>query len=280
MDIWRCGEPLLRLTSSPLFPLLAPSLYSSSHIRCSGAIRFRRPLEFFTSSSTKSASRPFTSTSHYPSQSAAAAPKPEEPDDTPPQDPLAGLFGKEQTRENQPDDSQKPAPRATPWGSARSATQTNGDMNSRLNARMDELFPRKPDGAGQTSLSSRSDGLKSGSIVSSMLLPQSQLPLSNSQSATNAPPARRAKRTLRSRPMVGRTIEVEPKAGTDLGAAMRKLDILLAVNKVRREQQRQRFHERGGLRRKRLKSERWRRYFKSAFDAAVDRVKLMKKQGW
>ena len=43
---------------------------------------------------------------------------------------------------------------------------------------------------------------------------------------------------------------------------------------------RQRFHEREGLKRKRLRNERWRRRFKEGFQRAVGRVVGMKRQGW
>ena len=92
--------------------------------------------------------------------------------------------------------------------------------------------------------------------------------------------ARRNQRTIRSRPTVGRTIEVEPVMGTDFGQAIKKLEVLLAINQVRRDQRKQKFHERGGSKRKRLKGERWRKYFKEGFQATVGRVKRMRRQGW
>jgi ribosomal protein S21 len=92
--------------------------------------------------------------------------------------------------------------------------------------------------------------------------------------------AMRAKRTIRSRPTVGRTIEVNPEKGGDFGRALRGLSILCAVNKIKQDKQRQRFHERPGLKRKRLKSERWRRLFKQSFKAAISRVREMKRKGW
>ena len=91
---------------------------------------------------------------------------------------------------------------------------------------------------------------------------------------------KRAKRTVRSRPAVGRTIEVNPDRGMDVGRALRSLDIACAVNKVRQDQSRQRFHERPGMKRKRLESERWRKMFKESFRATVMRVKEMRRKGW
>ncbi|KAL9102445.1 MAG: hypothetical protein Q9163_002406 [Psora crenata] len=90
----------------------------------------------------------------------------------------------------------------------------------------------------------------------------------------------RNKRTIRSRPTVGRTIELDPGRGMDFGRAMRQLNILCATNKVRADAMRQRFHERPGMKRKRLKSERWRKLFKEGFRATVGRVKEMRRKGW
>lgn len=92
--------------------------------------------------------------------------------------------------------------------------------------------------------------------------------------------AKRATRTVRSRPTVGRTIEVIPERGVDFGRALRNLEISCATNRVRQDLSRQRFHERPGLKRKRLKSERWRKMFKESFRATVMRVKEMRRKGW
>ena len=100
------------------------------------------------------------------------------------------------------------------------------------------------------------------------------------QQNTTPRPAKRAKRTVRSRPAVGRTIEVMPERGVDVGRAFKNLDITCALNRVRLDQSRQRFHERAGMKRKRLKSERWRKMFKESFRATVMRVKEMRRKGW
>lgn len=66
----------------------------------------------------------------------------------------------------------------------------------------------------------------------------------------------------------------------DVARAFRVLGARLAQNNVRKDFQRQRFHERPGLKRKRLKSERWRKRFKEAFQGTVQRVVGLKRQGW
>lgn len=81
-------------------------------------------------------------------------------------------------------------------------------------------------------------------------------------------------------PSVGRTVAVDPNRGMDVGRAFRSLEINCARNKVRADFNRQRFYERGGLKRKRLRSERWRRRFRDGFKGMVKMVSQMKKQGW
>lgn len=81
-------------------------------------------------------------------------------------------------------------------------------------------------------------------------------------------------------PTVGRTITVNPARNMDVGRAFRQLEILCGRNNVRRDSMRQRFHERPGMKRKRLKSERWRKNFKDNFKGVVAMVQKMRKQGW
>ncbi|KJY02456.1 37S ribosomal protein MRP21 [Zymoseptoria brevis] len=78
----------------------------------------------------------------------------------------------------------------------------------------------------------------------------------------------------------GRQVRVDPERRMDVGRAFRSLEILCARNSVKRDFMRQRFHERPGLKRKRLKSERWRKNFKAGFKETVRMVMKMKKQGW
>ncbi|KAI4163289.1 MAG: hypothetical protein LQ342_003024 [Letrouitia transgressa] len=90
----------------------------------------------------------------------------------------------------------------------------------------------------------------------------------------------RAQATIKSRPSVGRTVEVLPNRGMDLGRAIRTLEITCAVNNIRQDSIRQKFHERPGMKRKRLKRERWRRRFGEGFRAIVGKVKTMRRKGW
>lgn len=79
---------------------------------------------------------------------------------------------------------------------------------------------------------------------------------------------------------VGRSEVVDPSKGLDLGRSLHKLEVKLALNNVRADFQKQRFHERAGLKRKRLKRVRWRRKFKEGFQAVVAKVKDMRRRGW
>ncbi|KAH9826159.1 37S ribosomal protein mrp21, mitochondrial [Teratosphaeria destructans] len=79
---------------------------------------------------------------------------------------------------------------------------------------------------------------------------------------------------------VGRTVRVDEEKGMDIARAFRSLDIAIARNNVKRDFSRQRFHERPGLKRKRLRSERWKKRFREGFRGAVSLVMRMKRQGW
>ncbi|KAI1335797.1 hypothetical protein F5Y15DRAFT_396525 [Xylariaceae sp. FL0016] len=79
-------------------------------------------------------------------------------------------------------------------------------------------------------------------------------------------------------PRTGRTIAVTKS--TDVARALKILAIQTNQNRVRQDFQKQRYHERPGLKRKRLKSERWVRRFKIGFKATILRVNELTRQGW
>ena len=66
----------------------------------------------------------------------------------------------------------------------------------------------------------------------------------------------------------------------DLGRGLIYLNSICSQNKVKSDFNRQRFHERPGLKRKRLKSERWRKRFMLGFKGMVYKVQDMKRKGW
>ncbi|KAH7324747.1 hypothetical protein B0I35DRAFT_424902 [Stachybotrys elegans] len=90
---------------------------------------------------------------------------------------------------------------------------------------------------------------------------------------------------LRTKPVLGRTVFVKSShyssttAPTAPGALI-ALNRLVGLEKLRVKSREQKFHERKGLKKKRLRSERWRARFKTGFKAAVKRVMELKKQGW
>jgi small subunit ribosomal protein MRP21 len=84
--------------------------------------------------------------------------------------------------------------------------------------------------------------------------------------------------SLKLNPSTGRSVTIN--AGIDVGRGFRLLEQSCARNKVRNDANKQRFHERGGLKRKRLRRERWRKRFMEGFKATIGRVKQLKKQGW
>lgn len=81
-------------------------------------------------------------------------------------------------------------------------------------------------------------------------------------------------------PTYGRTIDLDNSRGRDIVRGIGMLGSLVARNKVKADFNKQRFHERGGLKRKRLNSERWRARFKLGFRHVTARVTELTKKGW
>lgn len=79
-------------------------------------------------------------------------------------------------------------------------------------------------------------------------------------------------------PVIGRTVEVGGQVDIARGLAL--LSMKCATNKVKLDFNKQRFHERAGMKRKRLRRERWRVRFKEGFKATCSRVRDLAKQGW
>ncbi len=121
---------------------------------------------------------------------------------------------------------------------------------------------------------------RQGRIARGMQMPPRDNARIQEQPAMEVAEATRAVATIKSRPSLGRTIQVLPDRGMDVGRAMRTLAINCKLNNVRRDAARQRYYERPGLKRKRVKRERWRRRFKIGFKAIVAKVKSMRRKGW
>lgn len=100
------------------------------------------------------------------------------------------------------------------------------------------------------------------------------LPTELSSRSPNAPPLG-AKPTPRTGPSAGRTVSVI----TDLPQALSRLRGILTANNVKVDQLRQRFHERPGKKKNRLKSLRHRKRFKAGFKRLVTIAMEMKRKG-
>lgn len=90
------------------------------------------------------------------------------------------------------------------------------------------------------------------------------------------PPMASSRKPMELGPKVGRSIVVNKG---DLNAAMNRLKTAIFVNNVRTDSNEQKFHERRGIKRKRMKRERFRKRFKEGFKKMVSIVLEMKRQG-
>lgn len=79
-------------------------------------------------------------------------------------------------------------------------------------------------------------------------------------------------------PVIGRTVEIGGRVDVARGLAL--LSMQCATNKVKLDFNKQRFHERPGMKKKRLHRERWRARFKAGFKATCKRVRNLASQGW
>ncbi|KAG6006839.1 hypothetical protein E4U21_006646 [Claviceps maximensis] len=89
---------------------------------------------------------------------------------------------------------------------------------------------------------------------------------------------------VRTKAVVGRTVFIKDRLAQQSAptatVAIRVLDRLCRDQKIKNKYHSQKFHERKGLKKKRLTSQRWRARFKTGFKAAVNRVLELKRQGW
>lgn len=148
---------------------------------------------------------------------------------------------------------------------------TTDDYRPRQGSSVDDLWAAMGSGGRQQARGGTSGNINVAAMIN---------PLSANSRPPPPPSLTPPEKTL---PMklnasVGRTIPVG--GNIDPARAFRQLEVQCARNSVRRDFQRQRFHERPGLKRKRLKGERWRRRFREGFRGVVSLVQKMKKQGW
>jgi hypothetical protein len=81
-------------------------------------------------------------------------------------------------------------------------------------------------------------------------------------------------------PSTGRTVTLDSAKGRDIVRGIGMLGSMMSRNKVKSDFHKQKFHERPGLKRKRLKSERWRKKFKVEFESVCSRVQELTRKGW
>ncbi|KAH6894623.1 hypothetical protein B0T10DRAFT_546104 [Thelonectria olida] len=93
-----------------------------------------------------------------------------------------------------------------------------------------------------------------------------------------------ARPQIRAKAVTGRTVFIKERISNTSAPtptfAFRVLNKMLREQQVKTKFHSQRFHERKGLKRKRLASQRWRSRFKTGFKATVNRVLELKRQGW
>lgn len=277
MTIRHLAEPALRKLPTPIPSFLVPSYASARHSSRKIVVPLcKQGFRQLTTSSAVGADEP-------------DSPAPDKKSPPPTRPDVSNMF-RDVTRRDSAQGIDPSARSASPYARRK-------DTSSRINAKLDELFPGTKSTTGSSAsdvanafagsrMQDRRGSLRAGGIASNMLMPNQDSSSSYARQvaqsvlADSTGWATRNKRTVRSRPSIGRTIEVEPATGIDFGRAVKTMEVLLARNKVRQDTYNQKFHERGGMKRKRLKSERWRRYFKEGFLATISRVKKMRRQGW
>ncbi|KAL9027031.1 MAG: hypothetical protein Q9196_004384 [Gyalolechia fulgens] len=163
-------------------------------------------------------------------------------------------------------------------GSSRddSGQSSTGDGNS-----VDYLERRMAEGRRKEFAIAQESTNRQGQISRGMLMPMGWRATTGQRSmAIELPEPTRAAATIKSRPSLGRTVQVMPERGLDLAKALTSLEINCNVNNVKADARAQKYYERPGAKRKRLKSVRWRKRFKIGFNAVVGKVKAMRRKGW
>ena len=187
------------------------------------------------------------------------------------------------------DDQSRPPPPSSDLDFARIVSENRSVLDILDETFEKHLTPKKPSSSANLVQDSfqadihrpedESRMSREGKIINSMHMPGEKpggvlrTPVTNLRSTLKP----RNTATIRSRPSLGRTVDVTP---TGVARALQVLNYDIRANNVRKEQKRQRFHERPGLKRKRLKSERYRARFMIAFKATLRKVRDMRKKGW
>ncbi|MCJ1359668.1 MAG: hypothetical protein MMC33_009670 [Icmadophila ericetorum] len=271
MKVRRVGDVIFRSHPSPLLSFLAPSISPSSWTNRSRLTSYSPQIVCISTNRRPYASR----SSAFQAPSTAAAEKVEEPAEQP-----KGLYKSEETSEpayNKIMDSMNFTKRSTanPRIGGNRLRYFKGPLENSVdlvtNAYKEDLRSRIPLINRQGEIA-KSVGMGPSSNKLAQDVAEDSLTRAERSISRSAAPA------VRLDAYIGRGENVTK--AMDLGRALRRLDITLALNNVRGEVFQQRFHERPGLKRKRLKSSRWRKRFKEGFQAVVAKVQDMRKQGW
>ncbi|KAI9800809.1 MAG: hypothetical protein M1825_003592 [Sarcosagium campestre] len=291
MRLQCAGRALLRPNPSPLLPPIKPfspqpSYHLSRHLPAASHCTLRPPHRHLTTSSrfnhqdssATGAPNDNNNSSNDGSTSATAADAPPTPKTStskprrpPAQTEISNLLSSLRTqqpplRQQQQQQQQQPPP---PRPSPRPSQSANKIVFGYLQAQAKNT-------TGSRDALSRLRQPSRGPLSASMGLDNQLLP----SSPSSLLPGRGAPAPLRLSPSVGRSVPIDSNTGLDLGRGLNLLNIRCAQNGIRGDANRQRFHERPGLKRKRLRSERWRRKFLKGFKEAVWKVQDMKRKGW
>ncbi|KAK4554616.1 hypothetical protein LTR86_008471 [Recurvomyces mirabilis] len=281
MELYRVGEAFIR-SSQPLLPFLAPSAYPR--------LPQRKAIEA-VSRHCKPARRTFSTTlPHRDDRNKASRQSRDEPAPVPDFDIAALLDGALDGTKGTPS---APATRTSHFKSTTAQQKDNPSSTTARSASIDRYVPPPGDSIGdifaamnqqanQSTRSASSSGGRSTADYASLLNPRDTSGRSSRSSALSSSTNIDANAPLPIKlgPSVGRTVIVDQARGMDIGRAFRSLEVQCARNSVRKDFNRQRFHERPGLKRKRLRQERWRRRFKENFKGVIGLVQRMRAQGW
>lgn len=276
MEFLRAGEALIRSSQPLLLPFLTPTAYRAP-ARIGAISRHCKPQQWQYAGN----GRTFSSSPSPTQQTGTAAATQNEP---------AGLAeGKEEDLEadlfallDKSLDGDKGVPTSQTGRTSRFASKNVQRGNNPIN---DRRISNRPASSLDQILSDMGGAKPSSSPANTIMDIDSILATASKPFKDPAPTAKSAASNNEPAPMklnssTGRVIQVDTERGVDAAMAFRRLQMRLAQNNVRRDSQRQRFYERPGLKRKRLKSERWRKRFRDAFQGTVAKVVGLKRQGW
>lgn len=269
MELRRVAEALLRSQSSPIPAYLTPSL-SKWQIIAQPSKTTRCATRAFTTSVRQYAIRPSVTTSQ-PGSRSTLEPKPTAP--VSPNDLandlnwLAAGYGGNRTSRYKSPKAQEENKGSLPNAdrSKEEADMNGGHSAADLLSSFNQMKPRTQSGSFWDTMKSPSSMVKSNSSLMEGL-------------ADDMAPEEAPRVPLRLTPVIGRTVQIG--ANIDVARGFNLLNSSIRRNAVRHDFKKQLFHERGGLKRKRLRRERWRKRFMLGFKATVSRVKDLKKQGW